>query len=113
MQIHLNTDSHVQGGEALAAWVRKELGAKLSRFGDQITRVEVHLSDTSAARGGDSDKRCLLEVRPAGRAALAVTHDAGKVGDAVHGAADKLVRALDAAVGRSRDAHGRETIRGE
>lgn len=113
MQIQLNTDGHVQGNDALAEWAERELKDKLGRFRDQVTRVEIHLSDVNAARVSDAEKRCKLEARLAGRQPVAVSHDAGKVADAFHGAAAKLVRALDTSVGRARDAHGRESIRGE
>ena len=113
MQIQLNTDTHVQGDEALAAWVDAELKDRLARFRDHITRIEVHLGDQSAARHGEKDKRCTLEARVAGRAPLAVSHEAAKVADAFLGATDKLARAMDTALGRARDAHGRDSIRGE
>lgn len=112
MQIQLHTDNHVHGEESLADWTDRELRERLSRFVDHITRVEVHLSDVNGARVSGQDKRCMLEARLAGRAPLAVSHDAGKVADALFGASDKLVRALDTALGRVRDAHGRDTIRG-
>ncbi|MDP3083640.1 MAG: HPF/RaiA family ribosome-associated protein [Rubrivivax sp.] len=113
MQIQLNTDKHVQGDDALAEWTERELKDKLARFRDQITRVEVHLSDVNGARVGDADKRCKLEARLAGRQPVTVSHDAGKVADALQGAAAKLVRALDTALGRVRDVRGRDSIRGE
>lgn len=112
MQIQLNTDKNVQGNESLAAWVESELKSKLARFGDQLTRIEVHLSDASAAREGVTDKRCKLEARLASRQPVAVSHDAAKVADAMNGAMDKLVRLLDTTLGRARDARGRESIRG-
>lgn len=112
MQFQLNTDENIQGRESLADWIHGELKAKLARFRDQITRVEAHLSDASATRVGEHDKRCKLEARLAGRQPVLVSHDAATVADAVHGAADKLLRALDSASGKLRDAHGRETIRG-
>ncbi len=113
MQVQLNTDNHIQGDDKLAAWVEAEISAKLDRFGDHITRVEVHLSDSNASRGGGADTRCTLEARPAGRQPVAVSHDAGTVADALLGAVGKMVRALDTAQGRARDAHGRESIRGD
>jgi ribosome-associated translation inhibitor RaiA len=113
MQIQLNTDDHVQGSDSLAEWTEHELKEKLARFRDQVTRVEVHLSDANKGRGGDADKRCKLEARLAGRQPVVVSHDAGKVADAFLGATAKLVRALDTAGGRMRDARGRETIRGD
>ncbi len=114
MQIQLNTDSRVQGVESLALWVETEIKDKLARFRDQITRIEVHLSDVNGERVGGDEKRCLLEARITGRPPVAVSHSAGKVADAVHGAADKLLRALDSALGKSRDTKGpkgRESIR--
>ena len=113
MQVQLNTDDNIQGRDSLAAWVDSELKDKLSRFRDQITRIEVHLSDTNAARVADNDKRCTLEARLAGRPPLAVSHDAGTVADAFRGSVDKLTRSLGSALGRARDAHGHESIRGE
>lgn len=112
MQIQLNTDNHVHGEASLADWTERELRDRLRRFADHVTRIEVHLSDVNGARPGEQDKRCKLEARLAGRQPLAVSHDAGKVADALHGAAEKLVRALDSTLGKLRDAHGRETIRG-
>jgi hypothetical protein len=112
MQIQLNTDNHVHGEESLAQWAERELRQRLHRFGDHITRIEIHLSDVNGARVSELDKRCKLEARLAGRAPLTVSHDAGKVADALFGAADKLARALDTALGRVRDAQGRDTIRG-
>ncbi len=113
MQIQLNTDTNVQGRESLAAWVETELKQKLPRFRDHITRIEVHLSDASASRVGETDKRCKLEARLAGRQPVAVSHDAAKVADAFHGAVDKLLRKLETALGRERDARGRDSIRGD
>jgi ribosome-associated translation inhibitor RaiA len=113
MQIQLNTDEHVQGDDSMAAWTERELNDKLARFQDQVTRIEVHLSDLNAGRAGTADKRCKLEARLAGRQPVAVSHDADKVAVALTGAATKLVRALDTALGRVRDARGRDSIRGE
>ncbi len=111
MQVQVSSDSKIQGGESLADWARTETLDKLRRFGEQITRVDVYLSDAGASHGGTPDRRCTLEARPAGRPPLAVSHDAVKLADAVHGALDKLTRKLDTTLGRQRDAHGRESIR--
>ena len=113
MKIQLNTDEHVQGDDSLAEWAERELNDKLARFRDHVTRVEIHLSDVNASRVSDADKRCKLEARLAGRQPVAVSHDAGKLADAFLGAVAKLVRALDTDLGRVRDAHGRDSIRGE
>ena len=42
---------------------------------------------------------------------MAVTADADKVADAVTGALEKLMRAIDHDLGRAKDRHGRDTIR--
>jgi hypothetical protein len=68
MQVNLNSDDKVHGGESLAAWARRETLDKLGRFADQVTRLDVHLGDASAAHGQVVDKRCTLEARGGGRA---------------------------------------------
>ena len=112
MQVQVNTDDKIQGRESLTHWVESELKDKLARFRDQITRVEVHLSDASGARRGETDKQCTLEARLAGHQPVAVSDQGAKVADAFAGAVDKLARKLDTILGRARDAHGRESIRG-
>lgn len=112
MQVQINTDDNIQADESLVAWAESELTKKLERHRDHITRVEVHLSDASATRRGINDKRCMLEARLSGRPPVAVSHEAEKIADALFGAADKLMRKLDTALGRARDANGRQSIRG-
>ena len=62
MQVKLNSDDKVHGGESLAAWVEEETLDKLGRFAEQVTRVDVHLGDASAVHGQVVDKRCTLTV---------------------------------------------------
>ena len=82
MQIQVRTDNNIEAREGLASQVEAELAAALSRFSDQLTRVEVHLGDESAGRSSGDDKRCMLEARPAGRAPVAVTNYAATLGEA-------------------------------
>ena len=101
MQIQINTDKNVSGHEALAQSVEDVLRRVLSRFSDQITRIEVHLSDeNSAAKSGMTDKRCLLEVRLAGLQPIAVSEQAQTVGQAVTGAAQQMVHLLETELGK-------------
>ncbi|MGI9047250.1 MAG: HPF/RaiA family ribosome-associated protein [Burkholderiales bacterium] len=114
MQIQVNTDDHIAGRVELARRVEAEVDDALSRFSDQITRVEVHLSDeNSEAKSGGGDKRCLIEARLAGRPPLAVSHEAATIDEAFGGACDKLKRSLESLSGKLKDKHGRATIRGE
>jgi ribosome-associated translation inhibitor RaiA len=103
MDIRLNTDKNIEGKEALAAQVEAAVERALHRFDDQITRVEVHLSDENAGKPGRDDKRCLMEARLEGRQPVAVTHQAGSLSEAVDGAANKLKSLLTTALGRLSD----------
>ena len=111
MQIQVHTDDHIQGGESLARWVQEEATAKLARFREHVTRVEVFLSDVDGGKSGAADKRCVIEARPAGRQPVAATAEAAKVADAVAAALDKLVRSLGDDITRAKDRQGRESIR--
>lgn len=103
MQIQINTDGNIEGHEELASQVSGVVEDALSRFSDQITRVEVHLSDENSDKNGQHDKRCMMEVRLEGRRPTAVTHQAASMGDAVDGAADKLKRSLESTLERLND----------
>lgn len=101
MQIHIHTDQHIDGHEAFAAWATGEVQSALNHHKEQTTRVEVHMGDENGARSGQGDKRCLIEVRLAGHQPLAVTHHADTLYQAVTGAADKMNRMIETALGRA------------
>ncbi|MEU7788961.1 HPF/RaiA family ribosome-associated protein [Amycolatopsis sp. NPDC049159] len=94
----------LSGGEALT----RRLEGELARFADRITRWEVHLGDENAA---GADRRCVLEARPVGRRPVSVTHHAGSVAEACHGAARKLYDLLDRVYDRAHHHKGGRTIR--
>jgi len=101
MLIQINTDSNIEGDDALAQQVEAVVRNTLDRFSEQITRVEIHLSDeNSDKQSGTEDKRCLLEARLAGLQPIAVSHQAATLEQAVDGAAEKLKRTLDSTLGR-------------
>lgn len=103
MQIQVNTGSNVDGREKLNAYVRGVVESALSRFSARITRVKVHLSDQNGDKTGQDDKRCMMEARLEGRRPTAVTHDAATLDQAVEGAAAKIQRSLESALGRLQD----------
>ena len=111
MQVQVHTDDNIQGGESLARWIQEESTARLARFREHITRVEVFLTDVAAGKASANDKRCRIEARPAGRQPVTVTADADKTADAFTASIDKLIRALDTDLGRAKDRNARETIR--
>jgi ribosome-associated translation inhibitor RaiA len=103
MQIQINTDANIDGREAVASHARDLVENALARFSDRITRVEVHVSDQNSEKGGKADKRCMMEARLEGRRPTAVTHTSATLDQAVDGAAHKLARSLESALGRARD----------
>ena len=101
MLIKINTDSNIQGDEALAKQAEALLSGTFEHFGEQLTRVEVHLSDQSSdKKSGTDDKRCLLEARLAGLHPIAASHQAATLEQAIEGAAEKLKHSLDSVLGR-------------
>ena len=100
MKIQVNTDDNIQGSDVLDAQVKEVIERNLGHFRDQVTRVEVHLSDENSEKGGVRDKRCLMEVRLEGRQPVAVTHQAGNVNEAINGAAKKLKASLNTIIGK-------------
>lgn len=100
MQINIHSDNSVEKSEALNRHVQSVVEAGLKRFSEQVTRVEVHLSDQNAHKSEDGESRCMLEVRMAGLEPIAVTEHAATLHQAINGAAEKLKRAIDSALGR-------------
>jgi ribosome-associated translation inhibitor RaiA len=107
MDIQINTDHNIEGHEALAAQVSEVVESALSLVGDHITRVEVHLSDENGDKHGQSDKRCMMEARLAGRQPIAISHQAATLVQAVDGASDKLTRLIESTLGRRRHQESR------
>lgn len=93
MQIQLNTDRNIENHAGLFNHVQDMVRKTLEPFKDNITRVEVHLTDVNAKKASERDKRCVMEFRLNGHQPIAVTAEA----DTVH-------RAIDSAVKKMRNA---------
>ena len=102
MIIQYNTDNSITGNEKANEYFSTTITDALSRFSNQITRVEVHLTDENSNKEGQNDKRCMLEARLEGMQPIAVTCSADTVEQAVKGAIDKLKSSLDTVIGRLR-----------
>lgn len=100
MQVQINHDNHVHLGEEVSARFAAVIEDALVQFRDRITRVEVHLADVNAGKGGSDDKRCLLEARVASRQPIAVSHQADTLQLAFSGALEKLEKALGHSLGK-------------
>ena len=103
MQINVNTDKTIDRTQGLDEHVQTVVGAAVQRFGEQITRIEVHLSDENSEKSADGGSRCTLEARVTGYQPVAVSNHAATLHQAINGAADKLKRAIDSALGRLHD----------
>lgn len=106
MHIQINTDKAIQGREDVAHFVQDAVLARVGHYAARITRVEAHLGDENAAKGGGKDKRCMLEARPEGMRPIVVTHHDATLKLAVSGAATKLRAALEHEFGMLDDRKG-------
>ncbi len=100
MQIKINTDNNIHGDERLKESARALVEQGLGHVLTRLTRVEVHLQDENAQKGGSDDIRCMIEARPEGMGAQAVTHNDADVEAAVRGAAKKLRALLESEFGK-------------
>jgi ribosome-associated translation inhibitor RaiA len=107
MQVLVNSDHNIDGSVSLSERVESIVTDAVGRFADRITRVEAHLNDVNGAKGGERDKRCMLEARLGGLAPVAVSDEAPTLLEAIEGAADKLERAIDHALGKLEASHRR------
>lgn len=112
MQININTDKTIEHSPGLDEHVEGVVKDAIERFQDQITRVEAHLSKDIKHKSTDSQNRCMLEARVTGYQPIAVTDHAPTLHQAINGAAGKLKRAIDSALGRLHDKNLHETARG-
>tara|TARA_R110002167_G_scaffold64917_8_gene183551 strand:+ start:1757 stop:2080 length:324 start_codon:yes stop_codon:yes gene_type:complete len=100
MQIQINTANNIDGREALVAALETDVRDGLSRFGERLTRVEVHVNDQANGQTGSADMRCMMEARPQGKGPVTVTDNAATPGLAVSGALRKMTTALDREFGK-------------
>ena len=112
MHVQVNTSNGVDNKESLERWASDYLNEHLRRFNQDITSIEVQLTDENHVKGGGDDKRCMLEARMNGREPVAVTNYAANQDLAIRGAATKLAHALDHVFGKlDREHRDRESIR--
>ena len=95
MKVQINTDNNIEGREKMARRAEAAVESTLCHLAVHITRVEVHLSDENANKGGSHDKRCMMEARLEGHQPIAVTHEAETIDQAIEGAAGKLKSSLE------------------
>jgi hypothetical protein len=114
MHVQVNTSNGIANKDILERWAADYLNEHLGRYRQDITGIEVQLSDENHGdKGGVSQVRCMLEARVNGHPPIAVKNFAPDQDLAFRGAADKLDHALEHAFGKleRREHRGRDTIR--
>jgi len=112
MKLQINTDNTVEGGAELVEMVEARVRSAMERYEDRLTRIEAHLSDEDGQKSGSgTDKRCLLEARPAGLDPVVVTGASDTLERACTDALRKMQSLLDTTFGRIDDRDGDATIR--
>jgi ribosomal subunit interface protein len=114
MQVQVKTDNHVEGREKLIEHVEGVIRDAVDRYEDEVTHVQAHLGDVNSGdKSSADDMRCMFEARVAGLKNIAVTHQAESLHLAIEGAADKLTKALESALGKLQDRERRRPGTGE
>ena len=103
MTIQLNADNHLHIHAAFSEKLNDMLNDELSRFSENISRLEVHLSDENGSKESPDDKRCMIEARVDGRPPVAVTAHGDTYELAANNCIDKLTASLETVFGKMRN----------
>jgi len=106
MDIQINTSNNLEGREATVSKLEALVAERLSRFGDRLTRVEVHVGDENGERNVGGDIRCQIEARPAGHEPVSVADQSDSIDQAAAGALGKLTTALERTFGKATSRKG-------
>ncbi|PXA98508.1 hypothetical protein DMC47_08205 [Nostoc sp. 3335mG] len=99
MRFQFNSDNQTPGNAEMAARIQDLTLRRLDRISSHLTRIEVHVGDINGPRGG-IDKRCSIEVRPAGMPPVSAVDQADSIDAAVSGATGKVLAAFDRQIGK-------------
>jgi ribosome-associated translation inhibitor RaiA len=110
MEININTDNTIDRHQGLDERVREAVESSIGRFGEQVRRVDVHLSNQNGQKHADGDNYCMMEARVSGYEPVVVHAHAENLHLSISGASGKLKRALDSALGRLADKNKREPL---
>lgn len=103
MQINVNTDNTIDKHQGLDEHVESVVRSSIGRFGEQVTRVDVHLSNENKEKKADGGNYCMMEARVAGYQPVVVHNHGVDLHQSIQQAGNKLARALDSALGRLQD----------
>jgi ribosome-associated translation inhibitor RaiA len=100
MRTHVTTTGAIHAHQAFRDQVVESVDETMSRFGDIVTRVDIHLVEESARRSSAESVRCTAEAHVAGHGTVVVTQHAEHVEPAVREAVEKLEGSIARALGR-------------
>lgn len=100
MIIQFKTDTSIKVKERFSKPLISIASEKLKRFSDQITELEINLSDEKGTKEGLDNKRCMIEAHINDKSPIAVTFHATNHKQAMEGAIDKLKASLHILFGR-------------
>lgn len=103
MILQFNTDKNIQGTETLETIVSDKINHELKHFVNNITRIEVHLSDKNADKSGPDDIQCKIEARVEGRQPVIVVSTNDSNEKAVDDAVDKMKATLSTLFGKMKN----------
>jgi len=100
MIVQLNTDKNIEGTAGLETFVSEKVNSGLKHFVENITRIEVHLSEQNADKGGSEDIHCKIEARLEGIQPVIVVGKSGTKEKALDDAVDKMKAKLGTVMGK-------------
>lgn len=103
MIIKLNTDKNIKGTEGLERFVSEKITSSLKHFANHVTRIEVHLSDQNADKGGADDIQCKIEARVEGMQPIIAKSKSDKKEKALAEAVDKTKASLASIIGKMKE----------
>jgi hypothetical protein len=105
MTIQINTDHNISENENQIDSLKKLIRDSLERYGEHITRIEVHISDENGKKEGPNNKRCVLEVRLEDREPIAVIGLGNSIEEALNDAIGKITASLNTILGKIKSHH--------
>ena len=90
MTIQINTDNHIEGSQKMEDYYRERLETGLAHYTELITRLEVHVADLNADKGGDDDIQVRIEARIRGKEPVLVEAKHENQEAALSAAIDKI-----------------------
>jgi len=103
MIILVNTDKLLNIHETFENQLKIRLSKDLKRFDEQITNLEIHITDENGLKTGPNGIRCMLEAHLKGMQSIVVKETSSTLEQSIHSAIDKLKQSLDSNIGRARD----------